>query len=63
MEKNIVKQKGVSEFYKIFKECQQELDIAQFEADHFGKEKPDPIKVVDDYFKNNDIVIIGGKDD
>ena len=62
MGNNIVKQKGVSEFYKIFKECQQELDIAQFEADLEGRPKPDPIRVVDDYFKNNDIVIIGGKD-
>ena len=50
MKNNIVKQKRVSDFYKIFKECQQELDIAEFEADHFGKVKPDPVKVVDDYF-------------
>lgn len=63
MKNNIVKQKRVSDFYKIFKECQQELDIAEFEADHFGKVKPDPVKVVDDYFKNKDIVIIGGKNE
>ena len=64
MKNNIVKQKRVSDFYKIFKECQQELDIAEFEADHFGKVKPDPVKVVDDYFKNqNAIVKIGGNNE
>tara|TARA_Y100001963_G_C6792847_1_gene456663 strand:- start:5534 stop:5728 length:195 start_codon:yes stop_codon:yes gene_type:complete len=62
MNKNNSKEKNASDFFTIFKECQRELDIAEFEADYFGYKKPDPIKIVDKYFKNqNAIVKIGGK--
>ena len=40
---------------KAFFECQQILEIAQYEADLNGLEQPDPQVIINEYFKQENI--------